>query len=596
MKNGRTLLFLGIIFLLFAIALPTSAEEGGGYSYTIANGEVTIYSTPISLSGDVVVPERIEGYPVTKIQSYAFSSRKNITSVQLPSTITSIGSYAFQGCSSLVSVSIPDSEVSLGEGVFKECTALESCVFPKGMTEIPPETFWGCTSLKTIMIPENVQSVGRSAFQLCSSVTEIYIPKSVTEIGYVAFDGCESVEKITIPFVGSSLADSSDSVFGEIFGGINGSSVPQSLKEVVILGGNSIPTGAFEDCGSIEKIYIPDSISEIGDKAFYSCFSLKEIVVDEKNSAYQSKGNCLIERATKRLILGCETSIIPDDGTVTTICAYAFSNCANLKKIVVPNSIRKIERYAFSGCSSLEEISIPFVGEKASNTSNTHFGYIFGAGSIESHNAVFIPQTLKTVVVTGACSIAPSAFDRCRNIVSFTATSNIKNIGEFAFLECSALKFVRFEGALQNVGQSAFLDCVSLKEILLPNSIQNIGNGVFGNCPDVKILCEKDSVAQQYAIKNRIAYEIIEMTHDSESETELESDTETEPVTELESNTEFEPNTETESEQMTEPESEHKNNPRDDGNSCEGSINSIAIIVVVSVVSGMLVLGKKENG
>lgn len=577
------LLFLGIVSILFVFALSIAAEERDGYSYMVTNGEVTIYNASPSLCDELIIPEKINGYPVTKIGQFAFSNCQSLTSIQLPSSLTSIGSYAFQGCSSLVSVTFPDSAVfSIGDGVFKECTALKSCVFPKGMTAIPPETFLGCSSLKTVIIPENIQSVGRSAFQRCSSVTEIYIPKSVTEIGYAAFDGCVSVEKITIPFVGSSLSASSNNVFGEIFGGRNQDSVPQSLKEVVILGGYDIPTGAFEDCKSIEKIHIPDCISKIGEKAFYNCFSLKEIVVDEKNSTYQSNQNCLIERVTKRLILGCQTSMIPDDGTVTTICSYAFSNCVNVKKIVVPNSIQKIERYAFFGCSSLEEISIPFVGEKASNNSNTHFGYIFGAGNVESHNTTFIPETLKTVIVTGECSIAQHAFLHCRNISFFTASSNIKSIAEFAFLDCSGLKIVRFEGKLENLGQSVFLNCTSLKEILLPNSIKTIGKGVFENCPEVKIFCEKDSVAEQYAIKNKIAYEITEITYDSGTDTEPDFKPEAESKTYLESG------------QAPEAESEHKSDPKVEKKGCTGSINGISIIIVASIVSGMIVLRKKE--
>lgn len=542
MKRKMLLPFFVIVSVLFLLTLPIVAEERDGYSYMVANGEVTIYNASPSLCDELVIPERIDGYPVTKIGRYAFSNCKKLTSVILPSTLVSIESYAFQGCASLVSVTIPDSVKHIGDGVFKECTSLKSPVFPNGMTEIPPETFWGCSSLKTVIIPENIRSVGRAAFFGCSSVTKIYIPESVTEIGYVAFDGCVSVEKITVPFVGSSFSESSDSVFGEIFAGSNKYSVPKSLKEVVILGGYEIPAYAFEDCDSIEKISIPDSVSKIGEKAFYKCFSLKEIVVDENNSTYQSNGNCLIERETGRLILGCQTSVIPDDGTVKTICAYAFSNCVNVEKIIVPNSIQKIELYAFFGCSSLKEISVPFIGEKANNTTNTHFGYIFGAPNKESHNNIFIPESLKTVIVTGDCSIAQYAFLHCRDISFFTATSSIKNVAEFAFVECSGLQVVRFEGELESLGQSVFLECSSLTEILLPSSVKKIGRGVFENCPEVKILCEEDSVAEEYAIKNNIEYEIIEITDapeitpnptpKPEPEPELESDPDPKPENE----------------------------------------------------------------
>ena len=581
MKKGKILLFLGIVLFLLSFTLPIAAEEYGGFSYNVSNGEVTIYSSSINLQGDLIIPEEIHGYPVTKIGQFAFSHRERITSIKLPSSLVSIDSYAFNGCTSLESVTLPDNtEISLGEGAFKDCTSLKSCVFPKGLTEIPPEAFFNCTSLKNVIIPENIVTVGRSAFYGCSSVTEIYIPKSVTEIGYVAFSGCDSVEKITIPFVGSSLSGGFNSSFGEIFGGANNSFVPKSLKEVTILGGYEIPKEAFEDCEFIEKIYISASISKIGEKAFYSCYSLKEIVVDEKSTAYQSIGNCLIERGTKRLLLACPTSIIPDDTTAETICSYAFSNCINIKKIVVPNSIQKIEKDAFFGCMQLEEISLPFVGEKASNTTHTNFGYIFGAVDTTSHT----PTSLKTVVVTGECSVAQDAFASCQNITSFTATSDIKNVAEFAFFSCTGLEVVRFEGTLENLGQSAFLNCTSLKEILLPDSIKNIGYGIFENCSNVKILCKKDSVAEQYAIENNIPYELIEATPDSDYVSDTETTLESVHL----------PESESESESGSESGSEHETAPNDKKNGCTGSFNGIAFIIVACVVSAMIVLEKRK--
>ncbi|MBE6634261.1 MAG: hypothetical protein E7620_07990 [Ruminococcaceae bacterium] len=584
-----------MISVMLMLSLSVAAGERDGYSYTISNGEVRIYAASSSLSGELVIPEEIEGYPVTKIGSYAFSNCKNLTGVQLPSTLVAIENAAFSGCSSLELIVIPNSVVSMGEDTFKDCTALKSFVFSSGMTEIPPQTFSGCSSLEAIMIPENIRSVGRSAFQGCSSAKEIYIPKSVTEIGYVAFADCSSAEKITIPFVGESLSGDSNRVFGDIFAGSNQYNVPQSLKEVVILGGNDIPKGAFEDCVSIEKIDISDCISNIEEKAFYNCPSLKEIVVDEKNSTYHSSGNCLIESKTKRLLLGCQASVIPDDGTVTAIGSYAFGNCTELKKIVVPNSIQKIERYAFFGCASLEEISLPFVGEKASNTSNTHFGYIFGAGSVESHNAVFIPEALKKVVLTGDCSIAAHAFMSCRNIGSFTATSNLKQIHEFAFLDCSGLQVVRFEGKLEAISQSAFLNCTSLKEILLPNSVRTIGKAVFENCSKVKLFCVKGSVAEQYAINNKIAYEITGTP--PEDVTEQPRPSESEPVPKPETEPETQPDPEPATESATEPDTDLETDSETEAGKkgCKSSIGIGAVILVALAAGGAIVLRKKED-
>ena len=92
---------------------------------------------------------------------------------------------------------------------------------------------------------------------------------------------------------------------------------------------------------------------------------------------------------------GSLTSVDIPNG-VTVIESYAFEGCSSLANIVIPNSVTNIGSSAFSGCNSLESITLPFVGEKLDGTSNTHFGFIFGAGS-SGNNSSCVPTSLKTV-------------------------------------------------------------------------------------------------------------------------------------------------------------------------------------------------------
>lgn len=534
MKKWIMLVSFSIIIttVILLFSFPIAAEEYNGYNYTVSNKQVRIYSISRNLSGDIVIPEKIAGYPVTQIGSYAFSLCKNLTSIRLPSTLVCIEDYAFYECSSLTSITIPDSVTTMGECVFQKCAALKSFKLSNKMTEIPSNTFSGCSSLETVIIPQNIRSIERSAFFGCSSIKEIYIPKSVTTISRNAFGNCTSLEKITIPFIGESLSGDSNREFYDIFGSSNKYDVPQSLKEVVILGGNDIPENTFEDCEYIEKIHIPESVTNIGEKAFYKCPSLKEIVVDKNNKSYHVSENCLIDKTAKRLILALPECKIPSDGSIKSIGSYAFTNRSEINKIIVPNSVQTIEFAALSGCSSLKELSIPFVGEKANGTSHTNFGYIFGAYSDISHNSLHIPPSLKTVTVTGDCSIAEHAFMYCRDIVSFTATSSIKDLGSSAFWNCFGLRTIRFEGGLETIGQGAFSECSALKEILLPENVKKIAKGVFESNLKIKILCAEGTLAHQYAIDNKIPYEITEMP--SKEETTPPPYIDTAPLTNLE--------------------------------------------------------------
>ena len=113
-----------------------------------------------------------------------------------------------------------------------------------------------------------------------------------------------------------------------------------------------------------------------GDWSIFTDMSRSGIEVAPNNPYYFSSGNCLIERESKTLILGCASSIIPDDGSVTSIGDHAFNGCGDLsavlevgetfnkvfvsdKCVFIPKNITKFGRWAFANCASLRELTIP---------------------------------------------------------------------------------------------------------------------------------------------------------------------------------------------------------------------------------------------
>ena len=280
------------------------------------------------------------------------------------------------------------------------------------------------------------------------------------------------------------------------------------MQTVIINSGEIIGSYAFYGCSSLTSITIPDSVTSIGEYAFYNCSSLENIEVEKGNSVYHSEGNCLIDTTTKTLIAGCKNSVIPDDGSVTSIGSDAFRGCSSLTSITIPDSVTSIGSSAFSGCSSLESITLPFIGAKAGVTSNDAYqyplGYIFGISSYTGGTRVeqsyygsstssttyedyYIPSTLRSVTVTGG-NILYGAFYDCSMLTNITISDKVKSIGNRAFYGCSSLTSVTFgeNSKLESIGDSAFNNCSSLTSITIPGSVTNIGSYAFFGCSSLE--------------------------------------------------------------------------------------------------------------
>ena len=282
---------------------------------------------------------------VTSIGDRVFIRCKSLQSVTIPNSVTSIGDRAFYLCESLQSVTIPNSVTSIGDEAFSSCTSHQSVTILNSVTSIGYEAFSSCTSLQSVTIPNSVTSIGNSAFSGCNSLQSITIPNSVTSIGDYAFSSCFSLQSITIP-------NSVTSIGNGAFSGCN------SLQSITIPNSvTNIGDNAFSDCESLQSITIPNSVTKIGDGAFSGC----NICFFICNSTYfQNDDVCLFNKdktAIVSSIKDCINYIIPN--SVTSIGDGAFYGCRSLQSVTIPNSVTSIGDWAFSSCKSLQSVNIP---------------------------------------------------------------------------------------------------------------------------------------------------------------------------------------------------------------------------------------------
>ncbi|MDR1127471.1 MAG: leucine-rich repeat domain-containing protein [Treponema sp.] len=155
-----------------------------------------IITTYTGSDRDVVIPSKIQGYPVKGIGDGAFYKCRSLASVTIPNGVTKIGVEAFCKCRSLVSITIPDGVTEIGKWTFKDCSSLVSVVIPEGVTQIGVSAFHGCSNLASIAIPDSVMKIGIVAFKDCSSLVTVDIAPHNRKWGmgnYPSFYGCSKV-------------------------------------------------------------------------------------------------------------------------------------------------------------------------------------------------------------------------------------------------------------------------------------------------------------------------------------------------------------------------------------------------------------------
>ena len=550
------------------------------------------------LDGSTTITKVTIPKSVTTLGRGVFDHCTSLESINIPDSVKTIDEYAFTYCTSLISIKLPNSITTIGENAFNNCSGLTSIEIANGIKSIGAAMFSSCSNLESIYIPDSITSIGEDAFNSCTSLKRINIPKAVTQLGEFTFDGatnltiyCEKgayaesyAEIFNIPVVytdisketinnlsskeelerlnyygDKNIVPADESYFtvnstGETITGITVDGENNLFGEIVIpykINGKLITsiTGRQEEDGStfeiktysalygaggITKIILPNTITSIGDYAFYECTSLESINMLDS-----------ITSVGTMAFVGC-TSLksieVPAQGVA------AFATCTSLETVKLLNNPTIIGTGLFSGCTALKEINIPksvieIIDGSFDGITPSQLTVYCEQGSYaetyaknNGYNIVYTDisnitttEELERLQYYGDKNIVPADLsyfnitenaDGTARITSLTETgktqteivvpykssndniitsvrlgdgdtlpvtsivlpNSINRIVSGAFQYCENLTTINIPNSVNEINDGAFESCTSLTSIDIPNSVTTIGNGAFYSC------------------------------------------------------------------------------------------------------------------
>ena len=247
--------------------------------YTTYEKKAVVYQYDGKTSeGEIEIPSRLGGYPVTALAKSALAG-KDFTKVVLPDTLEKIGDYAFSACSQLREITIPSSVEALGNGVFTQCDALEEfSIDPTNPylkeTNHVIYTADGKTLVaaagrtdERIAVPLTVEKIQSYAFYNCDTLKSITIPGSVRELGEGCFGGCAHLNQVELQ---DGLEVIGAYCFRDNFD-LSVIRIPSTVKQ--------LQAAAFYGDYNLRKIYFCGDAPEFGsqisgtyyDRVFYGC-------------------------------------------------------------------------------------------------------------------------------------------------------------------------------------------------------------------------------------------------------------------------------------------------------------------------------------
>lgn len=494
-------------YWIYMHAYVLVADPAEYYTYEIQNGEATItgYNKDL-LRRKVLIPQEIEGYPVTTIGDRAFSDMPSGIGKEfyIPDNVTTFGKEAFAGSAYLDAVRMPQKLTKMGEGVFAACLQLHFLEIPDSLTEIPDYAFTNCWGYGEVnkysaeqsigkveqCVGKNVTKIGKYAFAGCWNMGKAWgdgrLPEKLESIGEGAFQYCYKIKSLEIPAGVTVIPD-------RTFQGCERLESIQIDGDITMIGAE-----AFDGCVALTSMPLSKSLSLIGADAFRDCTALTDFQLAEGNTHFQVQQGALMTADATRLLTYAASApqqsfVMPE--TLTQIDDGALKNLRYLETLTFSPIFSDYQAGMFENATGLKTVNF---GEGTLTAIPDRF--FKGCTSLVSPNAF-----------TGVTSVGESAFEGCTAVQSLSFDDSLSNIGTKAFQNCTALESVHIPDSVTSLSAAAFRNDVSLTEFQMPERLHTVSASAFSGCTSLKTVTWSNNLQtiEANAFENTALTEIV---------------------------------------------------------------------------------------